>query len=218
MNSRDSILQKLRSVKHDKSVSLPDHVADRNIYKDYPNDRNLLELFKKRFKDLHGELYILPDAKEASSLVEQILSDLIGNKCITFTNSFLDRILMNLSNNAYIIDVLGNSKIDSVKLAEYDISITTTDYLVARTGSIVLNSLQHGGRRLSVLPPIHIVIARTNQIIESLDKIFTNEYSSENWSYTTIISGPSRTSDIEKQLVLGAHGPKRLIVILIENQ
>ena len=218
MNSKDSILQKLKSVKCVKSTSLPDHVADQQIFKDYPADKDLLELFKKRFIDLHGEIHILPDAKKAASVIDQILSGLKENKCITFPNTFLDQVLINLSKDLYNIDVLGNNKVDSIKLADYDVSISTADYLVARTGSIVLNSLQHGGRRLSVLPPVHIVIARTKQIVKSLDDIFTNEYTSENWSFATIISGPSRTSDIEKQLVLGAHGPKRLIVILVENQ
>jgi L-lactate dehydrogenase complex protein LldG len=90
--------------------------------------------------------------------------------------------------------------------------------LIARTGSILLHTVSAGGRRLSVLPPTHIVIAEEKQIVPSLDEAFnTLDHDQDIWSYATIITGPSRTSDIEKQLVLGAHGPKKLIVLIIKS-
>jgi len=136
---------------------------------------------------------------------------------MSFSSNFIKKIISSKQDLQESFDVLDNEYLESEKLASYSIGLTTSDFLVARTGSIVLNSLNHGGRRLSVLPPIHIVVAGTNQIVFSIDDILNKNFTSINWSYATIISGPSRTSDIEKQLVLGAHGPKRLIVILIEN-
>jgi L-lactate dehydrogenase complex protein LldG len=92
--------------------------------------------------------------------------------------------------------------------------ITGADFLVARTGSVVLCSNTQGGRRLAVLPELHIVYTSEAQLVASLEDCIPELKIDPAWSAVSIISGPSRTSDIEKTLVLGAHGPKRLVVII----
>ncbi len=217
MNSRELILNKLNKNKNLNQTTIPETINDREIFKDYPDKKSLLDLFAKRFKALSGELHIAKDINEAGKNLESIFSSFEDKTCITFSSELIKNMLSNVPDTAKLFDVLENENLDSQIFANYAAGLTTADFLIARTGSIVLNSLNHGGRRISVLPPIHIVVAETNQILLSLDEIFNKDFISVDWSYATIISGPSRTSDIEKQLVLGAHGPKRLIVILIEN-
>jgi L-lactate dehydrogenase complex protein LldG len=139
-----------------------------------------------------------------------------GMTCIIQKSPFLQEVF---SKNADLLNLLQEDlSMDSDILAEYEVGVTTADFLVARTGSILLSSISGGGRRLSVLPPVHVVIAREEQIVNSLEEALQSyTHSGESWSYATIITGPSRTSDIEKQLVLGAHGPKRLVVVLIRR-
>ncbi|MBI4647625.1 MAG: LUD domain-containing protein [Bacteroidia bacterium] len=99
--------------------------------------------------------------------------------------------------------------------------ITRCEYLVARTGSIVVSSAHHSGRRMNVFPPVHIIIAYTSQIVEELKDAFTglkSRYNGQLPSMISTITGPSRTSDIEKTLVLGAHGPKELYVFLVNDR
>jgi L-lactate dehydrogenase complex protein LldG len=103
----------------------------------------------------------------------------------------------------------------STEMASFDVGITAADCLVARTGSVVLRCTSTGGRRLSVLPAHHIVLARKEQLVASLEDALPSIQKDTDWSFATLITGPSRTADIEKILVLGAHGPKRLTVILI---
>ncbi len=106
--------------------------------------------------------------------------------------------------------VAGNASV-----READLGITGCDYLLARTGSIVLTARSAGGRALSVLPPVHLVIARREQIVADLDAVvgpLRQRYGASWPSMLTVISGASRTADIEKVLVMGAHGPKRLVV------
>lgn len=96
-----------------------------------------------------------------------------------------------------------------------EVGITGCDCLVGRTGSIILSTRSGGGRVPSVLPPIHLVLARRDQIVPDLDaavRLLRSRYDGHWPSFLTVISGPSRTSDIEKVLVLGAHGPKRLLL------
>lgn len=97
--------------------------------------------------------------------------------------------------------------------------ITKCEFLVARFGSVVLSSRQLSGRRLGAFSPVHIVLAYTSQVVSELDEALCALYEKYNGmpSMVTVITGPSRTADIEKTLVMGAHGPKELIVFLINK-
>jgi L-lactate dehydrogenase complex protein LldG len=102
---------------------------------------------------------------------------------------------------------------------ECDLGVTGCDCLVAQTGSIIVSTLSAGGRALSVLPPTHLVIARRQQIVPDLASamaLLRKRYDKRWPSALSVITGPSRTADIEKILVMGAHGPKRLAVYFAE--
>ena len=92
-----------------------------------------------------------------------------------------------------------------------DFQRIASDCLIAQTGSIVVS----GARALSVLPPVHLVIARPDQFVPHLAaamKFLRERYDGRWPSSLSVITGPSRTADIEKILVMGAHGPKRLVL------
>src|SRR5687767_8898357 len=100
-----------------------------------------------------------------------------------------------------------------------EIAITGCEVLVARTGSIVLSSAAN--RRVpSVYAPIHICIAYSTQLIydikEALEFI-KNKYQNGLPSLISFATGPSRTADIEKTLVVGVHGPKEVYCFLVES-
>jgi L-lactate dehydrogenase complex protein LldG len=100
-------------------------------------------------------------------------------------------------------------------IRDCDLGVTGCDCLVAQTGSIIVSTLSAGGRGLSVLPPTHLVIARREQIVPDLVTamaLLRKRYERHWPSALSVITGPSRTADIEKILVMGAHGPKRLAV------
>jgi L-lactate dehydrogenase complex protein LldG len=103
-------------------------------------------------------------------------------------------------------------------LESCDAGLTECDALIAQTGSVLVTSRSAGGRALSVLPPHHVVLARRNQLIPDLPSAFTllkEKYQSNYPSFISLITGPSRTGDIERILVLGAHGPKKLTIFLL---
>ena len=98
---------------------------------------------------------------------------------------------------------------------ECDLGVTSCDCLVAQAGSVIVSTLSAGGRALSVLPPVHLVIARREQIVPDLAAalaLLRRRYDARWPSALSVITGPSRTGDIEKILVMGAHGPKRLAI------
>ena len=103
---------------------------------------------------------------------------------------------------------------------QLEVGITRAEFLIARLGSIMITSKQTSGRRLNVFPPVHIVIAYTSQLVYDLKDAFDGikkKYKDQLPSMISIITGPSRTADIEKTLVLGAHGPKKLYVFLVNE-
>ena len=95
-------------------------------------------------------------------------------------------------------------------------TITMAEALVALTGSVLV-SASCGGRGASVVAPVHIVVASADQLVPDLDAAFAlmrERNTAFQNSYVCLITGSSRTADIEKILVMGAHGPIRLIVVL----
>lgn len=96
-------------------------------------------------------------------------------------------------------------------------SLTTCECLIARTGTVVTSSLKNS-RSLVAVPQAHIVVAWMNQIVPDIKdglKTLNNRYGKKLPSAINFITGPSRTADIEMQLVTGVHGPKELYVFLI---
>jgi L-lactate dehydrogenase complex protein LldG len=108
---------------------------------------------------------------------------------------------------------------DEDSFHDLKIGITGCEFLISRLGSIMVSSRQDSGRRLNVYPEIHIVIAYTSQLVPDLKDALSGireRYPNKIPSMVSVITGPSRTADIEKTLVMGAHGPRELFVFLTE--
>jgi len=104
-----------------------------------------------------------------------------------------------------------------------DIGVTSVDYALADTGTLVLRTGNGRARSTSLLPPVHIALLRPAQIISGLDDLFPllardNQSAGGLDSALTFITGPSRTADIELTLVVGVHGPQELHVILLDEE
>jgi L-lactate dehydrogenase complex protein LldG len=104
--------------------------------------------------------------------------------------------------------------------ASTNVGLTTCEQLVARLRTIMISSRQVSGRRMEVFPNYHIVVAYTSQLVLQIKdalKAVKEKYGTQPPSLISFISGPSRTADIEKTLVQGAHGPKEIYVMLIDD-
>ena len=104
-------------------------------------------------------------------------------------------------------------------LAGCDAGVTGCEYLVARTGSIVMSAAQSSGRTTSVYAPVHICIAFTSQLVNDVKDalvLIREKYDDKLPSLITFATGPSRTADIEKTLVVGVHGPKEVYCFLVD--
>ena len=109
---------------------------------------------------------------------------------------------------------------ESQFIEQADLSLTSCEALVARTGSVLVSAATASGRRLSIYPDQHLVLARPSQVVAEIGdalRLVQAKFGEQMPSMVSLTSGPSRTADIEKTLVLGAHGPRRLALFLLED-
>jgi L-lactate dehydrogenase complex protein LldG len=208
--SRENILNKIRqaletpTVKH---VPKPDFSA--SIYAQTSEEPSLL--FAQTFINNKGEFYFAKNSSQFVSQLQEVMEKKNISELYAWENSLKERL-----GEASIAFRADDSHFTSVQAG-----ITLCECLIARTGGIMVSSRQTAGRRLSIYPPVHMVVAYTSQILLDIKDslMFIQEkYSTSIPSMISMIAGPSRTADIEKTLVLGAHGPKELILFLIEDQ
>jgi L-lactate dehydrogenase complex protein LldG len=103
-------------------------------------------------------------------------------------------------------------------IAAVEVGITSADYALADTGSLVFFTESHESRLLSLLPPCHIAVIEKSRIVASLDDVFRRHPNpAADSSAMVIVTGPSRTADIEMRLVRGVHGPGEIHVIIVED-
>ncbi|UYZ59062.1 LutC/YkgG family protein [Hymenobacter latericus] len=106
-------------------------------------------------------------------------------------------------------------------LAHADAGLTSCEALVARTGSVVLGAATASGRRLSIYPDQQLVFARASQVVADIGdalQLLQTKYGADKLpSMISLATGPSRTADIEKTLVLGAHGPRSITLFLLDD-
>ena len=121
------------------------------------------------------------------------------------------------------LNTLADCPQDPIHHAEGDVLTHTRmvcEALIALSGSVVVSSRQMMGRTSTVIPHIHVVVAFAHQIVpEFIDAfdVIRERYQGEMPSMISTITGPSRTADIEKTLVLGAHGPKEIVLFLLQD-
>ncbi len=105
-------------------------------------------------------------------------------------------------------------------LAGCDASVTPCECLIARTGSIVLSASLPGGRSAAIYAPVHVCIAFASQVVYDIKdalQLLKEKYGDRLPSMINLATGPSRTADIEKTLIVGVHGPKEVYTFLVDE-
>jgi L-lactate dehydrogenase complex protein LldG len=203
-SAKQNILKKIKQAL-EKPVPLPFREQENKRFFAVNNDLELL--FAENFSALQGRFSFCANENE---LAEQ-LQTLFATR--EWSNAYINE--QDLKSK---LPDLGFKINTEISLADCNAAITTCESLIARTGSIVLSSVQ-SGRTASVYAPIHICIAYANQLVFEIKdgiELIKQKYSSALPSLITFASGPSRTADIEKTLVTGVHGPKEVFCFLVQ--
>jgi L-lactate dehydrogenase complex protein LldG len=207
--SREKILKKVRAALINKSRLEPGAIDfDSNIY---PESEEPLELiFAQQFSDVGGNFVFCENDEDFIYNIGALTADENFGKLWCAENE-----IQNLLKQANIPFLSSGDE-----LIQASTSITGCEFLIARTGSILISSKQLSGRRASVFPANHIVVAKTSQLLMHMKdalKAVKAKYETGLPSMISVITGPSRSADIEKTLVQGAHGPKEIYVFMIDD-
>jgi L-lactate dehydrogenase complex protein LldG len=213
MSTRDRILDRVKqSLKRESPEPhwLHEPVSEGPEFNIPPNEpAAMLEAFTKELTSLFGEVHAMSSVGEARTWIEkEAFPSILAPDCAR-----LKPVLDGLSNVQWI----GRDNVGRVGWEDFACGVTPTIGLAAESGTVAV-AADVSGRAMSVLPPTHVVIATMDQLLPdfaSAVKSVRTRYGGNLPSTISFITGPSRTADIEKILVLGAHGPKRLVVIVL---
>jgi L-lactate dehydrogenase complex protein LldG len=208
--SKEKILKKVRAALIFKSKSKYANIdLESNVYEQPPVGESILETFARNFTETQGQFVVCDNKFDC---VDKLLT-LIERKKLKNIYCLENQLQEMLADSG--IAYLHQKE----QLPKAMVGITTCETLVARTGSVLISSAKNS-RVLTVYPPTHIVIAYASQVVMEIKdslQILKNRYGRNMPSMISFITGPSRTSDIERKLVTGAHGPKELFVFLIND-
>ena len=202
-SSRNSILKKIRAaLTH--STRLPFPASEGNNSPFQPLGQDIVVEFAEQFTALQGKFIFCAEEAEAVQALHHLLRQTGWSKVFCTHTKWAPLVPPTFL---------------TTEISNCDVSITDCEGLVARTGSILLSS-NNSGRINSVYAPVHICIAYTSQLVydikDGLDML-TKKYGAALPSFITLATGPSRTADIEKTLVVGVHGPKEVYLFLIDD-
>lgn len=208
--ARQAILGRIKEgLKEKTPLPYPDVRSDEGIFPPTPPDEDLDLMFAEEVSKINGKFCFCESPEELVYFLTELCEQKGWKHVYCWEKELQDLV----QSNDFRYCRIGKN----LDLSEA--GLTTCEALIARTGSILLSSRQASGRTLSLFPPVHIVVAYTDQLVYNVRaaiNLCISNYE-ELPSLLTIASGPSRTADIEKTLVLGAHGPKELYVFLMER-
>ena len=216
MNSRDTILHRIRTALADRpEVPLPP--ACEVWPRENPDTNTMLDRFEKELTDVSGEMIRCGSLDDARAKLSQLMD----------AESWSTLASVDKPAAHALLDAMPSEKIawsrpnwEAPTLADVPAGLVVADTLLADTGSCVVACGTAQERLLCYLPPTCIVLAKADQLAEHLpaawDDLAQRAADESTRGEFVIITGPSRTADIEKILILGVHGPKRLVVLLIE--
>lgn len=200
--ARENILKKIRqALNNPVPLPFPHSEGTQPVFK--PAQEDLAVQFAEEFTRLQGRFAFCTDVHDLKLQLQQLLVEKNWTKIF-----FKEEKIASLFNiNSY------------PNLASCEIAVTGCEYLVARTGTVVMSTAQQSGRTTSVYAPVHICVAYSNQVVYDIKdalQMLKEKYTGKLPSLITFASGPSRTADIEKTLVTGVHGPKEVYCFLVE--
>ncbi len=198
--AKENILKRIRqALSNPVPLPFPQSEGISSVF--HPATDSLDVVFAQEFTNMQGRFAFCINEEEMIQQLQQLIAEKQWSKIYCNTDKW----------NAQFSN--------TINLPGCDASITDCEFLVARTGTIVMSAAQQSGRTVSVYAPIHICIAYTNQLVYDVKDALQNlkeKYAGNIPSLITFATGPSRTADIEKTLVTGVHGPKEVYCFLVE--
>ena len=198
--AKENILKRIRqALSNPVPLPFPQSEGTNSVF--LPATDDLEVIFAQAFTQLQGKFAFCTDENDMVQQVKQLVAEREWTKIYCSEDKW------------------GETFSNTINLRGCDASITGCEYLVARTGSIVMSAAQQSGRTVSVYAPVHICIAYSSQLVYDVKnalQLLKEKYDTNIPSLISFATGPSRTADIEKTLVTGVHGPKEVYCFVVD--
>lgn len=222
-DARDAFLDRVRrALKADVRPGSAGPIPPRGKVGHQGAEGDLAARFCTELAAAGGLAHLVLDREGAVTRARELIQEKSARRVLLGRGAFLDSLELpqRFSSPGLEIKVVDQLTDTTCRDAFFtaDLSISGVDYLIAETGTVVLLTRPEEPRSLSLLPPVHIAIAERGQLLPDLFDLFELPLWQERGgppSCLTLITGPSKTGDIELRLVTGVHGPGELHVILV---
>ena len=205
--AKENILKKIRqALSHPVPVPFPLSEGNNSVFQ--PPVDDMAVQFAQQFTSLQGKFVFCADEQDMAEQLLQLAAARKWDKVVC-----REKPLQKMLQQKFPVTF-------HQELADCDVSVTGCELLVSRTGTIVLSTANESGRTTSVYAPVHVCVAYSNQLVYDLKdalQFVKEKYNGKLPSFISFATGPSRTADIEKTLVVGVHGPKEVFVFLIDS-
>ena len=176
-----------------------------------PSSADLVESFRESLSLVGGNVITVKDLNGAAHEIDKIIKSLGATRIALSDADLVGQTKKILKTNGEFLE-----KASAAQLFDCDLGITSAQFGIAETGTLVLESEKEFNRLTSLVPTVHVCLLDAKSIRKTLGEVLATL--EKDLSRTiTFITGPSRTSDIELTLAIGVHGPAQLFVILIEE-
>ena len=212
MTSREAVLHKVRTALGRSAGAGVPPVPPAKLHIPVMSVEKRVDVFIAAFEKLNGKAYRAKSMREVPGIMQQILG---GRQAVASNAPYLAEC------GITSLQGVQSGFTDRLKLREacvhLDVGITSADLALADTGSYVMFSSAEEARMISLLPPCHVAVVPRERILTGLDELLTlHPVPSDRSSSMVLITGPSRTADIEQILVRGVHGPGEVHVIVVK--
>jgi L-lactate dehydrogenase complex protein LldG len=216
MRSGDARREILHAIRENLGSSPPDqlsaHASSPPVPLSVPERGDIVKLFTEQLTAVGAQCTTVRNEAEAADALARILTD-AGVRRIVGSDAPLVQRLLHAVADGFVLERVDHLSRD--ELFACDAGVTTAQWGIAETGTLVLESARERSRLASLVPPIHVALLPTRCICDSLgDALARMSVASH---AITFITGPSRTSDIELTLVVGVHGPQTVHVLIMEE-
>lgn len=209
--SRDNVLHRVRTALGRSAGQEPEAApAVRLVIPDIDMEARLLRMCE-RVEALAGRAMRAASAADAREYVAAVLG---GRDAVASNAPFLRE--CGITELPGVQSGIAGREELRAACAAAGVGITSADYALADTGTLVMLSSPQEARLISLLPPAHVAVVPRQRVLSSLDELLTVlPRPAEQTSSMVLITGPSRTADIEQILVRGVHGPGEIHVVLV---
>ena len=220
MSARDRILAKLRANSPSTAGELPDVASWYAGHRPVESAADKAQRFRHFIELAHAEVYAVSRGGWLQKLWEVLSARHIDKLLVSRDTPHGERALAELPQSGIACQAYTQA-IESWKAELFHhipASLTGARGAIAETGTLILWPDEHEPRLMSLVPPLHIVLLDASHIHNTFYEAMTTEGWQDGLpTNALLISGPSKTADIQQTLAYGAHGPKELVVLIIEE-